>query len=389
MNTKHYNGDPCISPDGRFLVFGAVRPEGRGGMDLYVTFVDGANGWTAPVNLGEGFSTPANEYAPSLSPDGRFLFFSRHDGRRAVLHWVRASVLERFRQPAPLPANKKEAYLAQTPPGDTPVVFAPGVVSLENRLETYPTFSPDGQEMFYSVVNAAWTTGEILHTRLKDGTWNKPERAPFSANANINWESFMSPDGKRMFFSSNRPPSAPAHIDLWMVERKSAASWSDPVRLPDPINSDADDGSACVTNDGTLYFHSTRGGGIGGSELYRARLIDNKYSQVENLGGVIKTGPKESEPFMAPDESCLIFISQTRPGGKGGWDLWICFKNSDGSWSTPVNMGPEINTAADEYGPRLTPDGKYLFFTRETRGKTMDIYWVSALIVDRLRMGRN
>jgi len=52
-------------------------------------------------------------------------------------------------------------------------------------------------------------------------------------------------------------------------------------------------------------------------------------------------------------------------------------------------MGPEINTAADEYGPRVSPDGKYLFFTREVRGKTMDIYWVSALIVDRLRMDRN
>ncbi len=97
VNTKYYNGDPCIAPDGRSLAFGAVRPEGRGGMDLYVTFDDGSKGWTAPVNLGEGFNTPANEYAPSLSPDGRFLFFTRHDGRRADLHWVRASVLERFR----------------------------------------------------------------------------------------------------------------------------------------------------------------------------------------------------------------------------------------------------------------------------------------------------
>ena len=96
VNTKYYTGDPCIAPDGRFLVFAAARPEGRGGMDLYVSFSDGSNDWTVPVNLGEGFNTAANEYAPSLSPDERFLFFTRHDGKRADLHWVQTSALERF-----------------------------------------------------------------------------------------------------------------------------------------------------------------------------------------------------------------------------------------------------------------------------------------------------
>lgn len=401
VNAKYYNGDPCIAPDGRFLVFGTVRPEGRGGMDLYVSFRDGPNGWTVPVSLGEGFNTPANEYAPSFSPDGRFLFFARHDGQQAKLYWVKMSVLDRFRAKAsslaPKPAEPlkstgatgdgqvKGAYLGQKPPGDTLEVFAPGIVSLEDRLEAYPTFSADGRELFFSVVNAAWTAGEILYTRLKDGVWSKPEKAPFSAGSSINWESSLSPDGKQLFFASNRPPSSAAAIDLWMVERVAETAWSDPVRLPAPINSAADDGSACVTNDGTLYFHSSRGGGIGGSELYQARLIDHANARVDSLGGVIKTGPKESEPYMAPDESYLIFISQTRPGGKGGWDLWISFRKTDGLWTAPVNMGPEINTAADEYGPRVTPDGKYLFLTREVRGRSMDIYWASARIIERLR----
>ena len=88
---------------------------------------------------------------------------------------------------------------------------------------------------------------------------------------------------------------------------------------------------------------------------------------------------------MAPDESYLIFISQTRPGGKGGWDLWICFRNGDGSWTLPVNMGPEINTAADEYGPRVSPGGKDLYFTRESKRRTMDIYWVSAGLIEKIK----
>jgi Tol biopolymer transport system component len=286
---------------------------------------------------------------------------------------------------AALTITDSRAYLGQTPPGERPEIFAPGIISLDNRLETYPTFSPDGKEMFFSVVNAAWTEGTILQTRLKDGIWITPEKAPFSANPYINWESFLSPDGKRLFFASNRPPSSPSAIDIWMVERTSETAWSDPVRLGSPINSGADDGSPCVTNDGTMVFHSNRGGGSGGSEMYRSKPIGKAYSQVENLGRIIDTGTKESEPYMAPDESYLIFISQTRIGGKGGWDLWICFRNQDGSWTPPSNMGPEINTADDEYGPRVTPDGKYLFFTRENRGKTMDIFWSSAHIIDIMR----
>jgi Tol biopolymer transport system component len=290
------------------------------------------------------------------------------------------------------PPNRKEptirdpaAYLGQTPPGQTPIVFAPGIVSLQGRCETYPTFSPDGKEMFFSVVNGAWTEGAIFQTKVKDGVWTTPERAPFSSSQSINWESFVSPDGKRMFFASSRPPSSASDMDIWVTERTSDSAWSDPVRLPSPINSNANDGSACVTGDGTLYFHSGRSGDVGGSELYRSRRMGDSYLQVENLGSVIKTGPKESEPYVAPDESYLTFISQTRTGGKGGWDLWICFRNKDGSWTQPINMGSEINTLDDEYGPRVTPDGKYLFFTRENRGKTMDIYWVSTSGFEKLR----
>jgi hypothetical protein len=97
VNTKYYTGDPCIAPDGRCLVFAAGRPDGRGGMDLYVSFDNGQGGWTVPVNLGLGFNTPADEYAPALSPDGQFLFFARHNGKRCDVMWVRADVLERFR----------------------------------------------------------------------------------------------------------------------------------------------------------------------------------------------------------------------------------------------------------------------------------------------------
>ncbi len=280
--------------------------------------------------------------------------------------------------------HSDSAYLGQTPPGNAPQIFAPGVISLTNRCETYPTFSPDGKEMFFSVVNTSWTTGKIFHTQELNGNWTVPVAADFSNNNYINWESFISPDGNRQFFTSkNRPPST--SYDIWMIERISDTSWTTPVRLNSPVNSNATDGSACVTNNGTIYFTSLRGGGYGGSIIYWAKFIDSAYSQVESLGNIIQTTSGEAEPFMAPDESYMIFISEYRAVGHGGYDLWICFRKNDSSWTVPVNMGPGINTADDEYGPRVTTDGKYLFFTRENRGNTMDIYWVSSGIIDSLR----
>ncbi len=278
---------------------------------------------------------------------------------------------------------KDSMYLGQKPPGNKPKIFAPGMVSLKNRLETYPAFSPDGKELLFSVVNSDWSKGSVFYAKWQNGKWTTPDTAFFSKNKYINWESSISPNGKMQFFTSNRPPST--KMDIWLVERSSDTTWSDPVHLENPINSVADDGSVCVTGNKNLFFISRRGGGAEGSILYKAKYVNNIFTQIENMGNIIPTVSKESEPYMAPDESYLIFISQNRQGGLGGWDLWICFKNIDNSWSIPVNIGPEINTDKDEYGPRVTPDGKYLFFTRETRGQDMDIYWVSANIIDSLK----
>jgi hypothetical protein len=270
-----------------------------------------------------------------------------------------------------------------SPAVSIPQIFEPGIISLDNRFETYPTFSPDGNEIYFTVVNASWSQGKILHSIKQNGNWTEPDTAIFSNNNYINWESYVSPDGNRQFFASNRPPFA--NINIWMVERTLGSTWTDPVRLNTPVNTYAEDGSACVTNNGTLYFKSRRGGGIGGSWLYRSPLINGSYSQVESLGNLIHTGPQETEPFMASNESYLIFISNTRPGGFGGWDLWICFRKTDNTWTEPINMGSDINTADDEYGPRVCLESSYLFFTREKAGSSMDIYWVSSGIIDSLK----
>ena len=93
-------------------------------------------------------------------------------------------------------------------------------------------------------------------------------------------------------------------------------------------------------------------------------------------------------PFVSPDERYLIFSSH-RNGGQGDGDLYICFRKKDLTWTRPINMGETINTRHQERFPYVSPDGKYLFFTRPNPPNRDDIWWVSAKIIDRLREKSN
>lgn len=92
-----FEGDPCVPPDGRFLVFYSGRPGGFGYLDLYASFPDGKGEWTPPVNLGARFNTAAEEYGATLSSDGKYLFFVRHTQQQGELYWVAVSALDTFK----------------------------------------------------------------------------------------------------------------------------------------------------------------------------------------------------------------------------------------------------------------------------------------------------
>ena len=130
---------------------------------------------------------------------------------------------------------------------------------------------------------------------------------------------------------------------------------------------------------------SNRDGGYGRWDIYRANYKKGVYTNVENIGPVVNSEYSEADPAIAPDESYLLFCSH-RPGGFGESDLYISFRKTDGSWTSPQNMGPKINTPADEEKPYVTPDGKYLFFSNDASGN-LEIYWVDAEIIEDLKPG--
>ena len=250
-----------------------------------------------------------------------------------------------------------------------PEIFAPGIIS-SDLDESGGSFSPDGKS-FYFVRRSAYTTappiGIICFSVLKDGTWTRPEIAPFSGTY-VDGPSCFLPDGKRLSFGSKRPTrSNPNGRDwnIWFVE-KTESGWSEPKELS--INSPQNDANPTVAADGTLYFASDRDSQPGYMHIYRARVISDHYEQPEKLGPEINGGDAELNPYVSPDHKFLIFASYRKDALASGGNLYqrsdlYISEQRDGHWSQARNLKHGINTAATEGNPFIS--GKWFYFNSE------------------------
>jgi Tol biopolymer transport system component len=259
-------------------------------------------------------------------------------------------------------------------------LFAPDVIST-NEGEAFPNLSEDGRVLYFSKHNQGWGHHTVLVSRLEGSTWSEPEIMAFSGSYSDRAPR-LSPDGGTLYFSSNRPLRGSGGYNLWAVERSSSGDWNEPEPLPASINTGADEWHASTTNSGVLYFSSRgRSGGHGRSDIYRAVPSEKGYT-VENLGAPINSELSQSDLYVDPDERFMILVITDHPDGYGGDDLYASF-NRNGDWSEPRNLGPVVNSPEYEYGPTITADGDYLYFTSHRRGMG-DIYRIrlSALELD-------
>ena len=281
----------------------------------------------------------------------------------------------------------KGPYLGQKPPGMTPEVFAPGLISTD-KIEFGNAFSPDGGEFYFTRFIGEKKTAAILSMKMTDNRWGKLQIAPFSGEYSDVDPIFFG-DGKKLCYSSNRPLGSDrepkSDYDIWIVSR-TESGWSEPVNPEFPLNSEKDEFSPSVTEDGTIYFASNREGGLGHVDFYCSRLIDGKYGKPENLGEAINTKYREGDGFISPDEGFFLF-SAFVPGNNGVGDLYISFRGKDGKWIKASNLGGEINTSGNEFTPVITADGKYLFFASDRTGND-DIYWVDMGVVKKAAQDR-
>jgi hypothetical protein len=262
----------------------------------------------------------------------------------------------------PIVSREPPAAQGESKPGE-PQLFAPGQISTGD-FESHTAFAEGGRTLYFLKSNLQYTWWTIVVSRLEAGVWKEPEVAPFSGHYN-DADPFVTPDGSRLFFISNRPHEGTGpgrdDLDIWMMDRRGA-DWGPPRRLAEPVNSPASEWFPVLTASGTLYFGSGRPGGKGKTDIYRCSLKNDACSDPENLGDAINTAADEYEAFVTQDERTMIVMSTGRPEGLGAGDLYISTRGADG-WGKARNLGAPINSPGFEVGPYLSADGKALFFS--------------------------
>ena len=250
---------------------------------------------------------------------------------------------------------------AADPPA--PQLLAPGVISTGDDEWGF-TMSPQGDALWFNKADRGYRVQVIMES-VKDarGRWQAPRVAPFSGRYR-DIDPALSPDGRYLVFASNRPLQAGgarlADFDLWRVDRLPAGGWSAPRHLGDAINGAGSETNSSIAADGTLYFAVS--GAQGQRDLMRARATRDGYAAPEPLPAPINSDADESNHWIAPDQSYLLFLSN-RPGGIGESDLYISFRDGDG-WHAPRNLGAPVNRAGASgvFTPFVDAEGRHLYF---------------------------
>ncbi|MEA1888034.1 MAG: hypothetical protein U9N72_12585 [Bacteroidota bacterium] len=171
---------------------------------------------------------------------------------------------------------------------------------------------------------------------------------------NDNFNPIISADGSRFAYMTSLK-----FYDAVFFSLKERNRWSTPVNITPDLRSDGDLYISCLADKGnTLYLSKDNDME---SDIYFSEYDGEKWTPAEPLSDVINTTHWESHAFVTEDGSAMIFASD-RPGGMGGLDLYISYKNEDGEWGQPVNLGPEINTPFNEDRAFLSNNGNKLFF---------------------------
>jgi hypothetical protein len=265
-------------------------------------------------------------------------------------------------------------YFGQTPPGNIPQLFAPGIVSLPGRNEAVITFSPDGETVFFYIEKyPAPGNPYTLFSTYTNNHWTTPDTIAFSVGRSTG-EPFFACNGDRLYMFASNAVNHQGIIDLSYSELLGT-NWSNPVSLGSPPNSESYQYHPCVIGDTSIYFSSYTG------QVCRSQYNNGAYETRVVLPRPVNYIGSQTwgDPFVSADESYMI-IKSIREEGFGQNDLYIAYRKPDSSWTNPKNLGNRINTPNDETSGDITPDGLYM-----TYGSNKDLYWVSTSFIDSLK----
>jgi hypothetical protein len=238
------------------------------------------------------------------------------------------------------------------------------------QFESHPAFDPITGDFYFVRSSPAFEGWRILVSRCGAAGWSKPEPPAF-AGGGVEADPWFTPDGRSLYFISTRATKSgmSKDLDIWRVDRAGKDGWAEPMRLPEPINSPAAEWFPRLSPDGWLYFGSGRPGGLGETDIWRARAGPDGVFTVENLGKAVNTEGNEYEPLPSPDGSRLILMTDA--------GVFESRRAEDGSWSPRKKLGRDVNVNGTEIGPLFSPSGKTLLFARATAGPDSGEFFVS------------
>jgi hypothetical protein len=272
-------------------------------------------------------------------------------------------------------------YYGLSFPTKIPQEFAPGIISTEQHNHSYPTISSDGKECYWSMIHKPLgeTPQKIFFSTIESGIWTPPQLAPFSSSY-MEGGPVLSFDNQQLHFYSKRPFGNPPNNEkprIWVVNR-TEQGWGEPHLAFGKEHAEHIQTAFSCTKSGTFYYSGILKGVKNNQGIYKICQKDGIFGIPEPLPSQINSPHQDWIPFIAPDESYLIFSSD-RLGSIGFFDLYISFRSKEDNWSEPLNLGPTINSEGSERFPGLSPDGKAFFFVRES-----EIYWMESAFIEKL-----
>ena len=246
------------------------------------------------------------------------------------------------------------ALAATGDPGEVEAWTPAGVSS--PMFESHAAFDPWNGDLYFVRSSTEFRGWRILVSHCGAQGWSAPAEAPFAGDG-VEADPFFSADGRSLYFISTRTSDGikRGDLDIWRVDRDAGGKWGTPLRLPEPVNSPAAEWFARPSADGWLYFGSARPGGLGKTDIWRARETAGTW-RVENLGPAVNTAGDEYEPLPSPDGKGLIVMAD---------GALYETRRTAGGWTPRVVLGPEVNVNGSEIGALFSPSGRSLLFARD------------------------
>lgn len=220
-------------------------------------------------------------------------------------------------------------------------------------------------EIYFTIESYRKEFSFIAFIKKENEGWSKPEVASFSGKFK-DLEPFLSPDGLKLFFASNRTQDSKSiknDTDIWYVSRKTINDeWSEPIRIEGAINTDLNEFYPCVTNAGDLFFTAEYKNTKGKEDIYVSRFIAGKYTTPVSLDETINSEKYEFNAYVSPNEDLIVFTSYGRKEDLGNGDLYIS-KKLNGKWLPAQHMGSKINSKNIDYCPYIDTEKGILYFT--------------------------